>query len=94
MYRVLYRMYDWGERLMWSLAVLSVPFWLYLALCEASTTQMVAQQQKQDAIWHENHFFCEKHGMPAGTREYTQCMQDLMKIRAQEDRLIAFDAIF
>jgi hypothetical protein len=49
MYRVLYRMYDWGERLMWSLAVLSVPFWLYLALYEASTTQMVAQQQKQDA---------------------------------------------
>ena len=71
MYRVLYRMYDWGERLMWSLAVLSVPFWLYLALYEASTTQMVAQQQKQDAIWHENHFFCEKHGMPAGTRVYS-----------------------
>ena len=28
--------------------------------------------------------FCEKHGMPFGTREHTVCAEDLMDIRANE----------
>ncbi len=88
-YRVLLQAYEWGNSLMWALAILSVPFWLYVVLYAAPEAQIVAQQQRQDAIWRENRFFCERHGMPAGTREHAQCVEDLMKIRAQEERRIA-----
>jgi len=40
-------------------------------------------------IDRENLAFCGKHGMPAGTPEYTLCAQELMKIRANEDQRTA-----
>jgi hypothetical protein len=89
MYRVLTQAYEWGNCLMWALAVLSVPFWLYVAVYAVPEARMIAQQQAQDAIWRENRFFCARHGMPAGTREHAQCVEDLMKIRAQEEQRIA-----
>lgn len=89
--RVLFQAYEWGNSLMWALAMLSVPFWLYVVIYAAPEAQMIAQQQQQDAIWRENRFFCEKHGMPAGTREHTQCTKDLMEIRAREEQRIASD---
>ena len=88
-YRVLAQMYEWGNCLMWSLAVLSVPFWLYVAVYAAPKAQMIAQQQQQNAIWWDNRLFCEKHGKPAGTREHAQCVKDLTVIRVQEDRRTA-----
>jgi hypothetical protein len=96
MYRVLNQMYEWGDCLMWSLAILSVPFWLYVAVYAAPQAQIIAQQQKQDAIWRESRVFCEQYGMPAETRKHTQCVKDLMKIRDQENQRTAseLDSIF
>jgi hypothetical protein len=93
---LLTRMYEWGDCLMWSLAILSVPFWFYVAVYATPEAQTIAQQQQQDAIWRENRFFCERHGMAAGTREHIQCVRDLTEIRAQEDRrtAAAIDGIF
>jgi hypothetical protein len=87
--RVLIRMYELGDSLMWSLALFSVPFWLYVVVYAAPKAQMITQQQQQDTIWRANRSFCERHGMPAGTREHTQCTRDLTEIRAQESRRIA-----
>jgi hypothetical protein len=86
---LLTRTYEWGDCLMWSLAVLSVPFWFYVAVYTAPAAQRIAQQQQQDATWRENRFFCERRGMAAGTREHIQCVKDLTEIRAQEDRRAA-----
>ncbi|HZU87802.1 MAG TPA: hypothetical protein VE993_00960 [Stellaceae bacterium] len=88
-YLALTRMYEWGNRLMWALALLSVPFWLYVVVYTVPEAQTIAQQQQQDALWRENHFFCAKHGMPSGTREHAQCVEDLTKIRGREAQRVA-----
>ena len=69
-------MYDWGNRVAWVAAALSVPFFLYVAVYMAPAEQRVAQKQEGDAIERENIAFCEKHGMPVGTREYGLCAED------------------
>ena len=86
MYRMLTQMYELGDSLMWSLALLSVPFWLYVAIYVAPEARMIAQQQQQDAIWRESRLFCERHSMPVGTRGHAQCIKDLTAIRAREER--------
>lgn len=89
------RLYDLGDSLMWALALLSVPFWLYVVVCVAPTARMIARQQHQNAIWHADHFFCQNHGMLAGTRAYAQCVRDLAEFRAREDQRILFaDSLF
>ena len=90
--QILIWLYNVGDSVMWALAILSVPFWLYVAIYAAPKAQIIAQQQEQDAIWRENRAFCENHGMPTGTREHTQCTKDLMEIRTKEERRITSDA--
>jgi hypothetical protein len=82
-------MYDWGNRVAWLSAALSVPFFLYVAVYMAPAEQRTAQQQERDAIERENITFCEKHGMPVGTSEYALCAEDLMDIRAKQDQRTA-----
>jgi hypothetical protein len=60
-------MYDWGNRVLWVAAALSVPFFLYVAVYVAPAEQRIAQQQERDAIERENIALCEKHGMLVGT---------------------------
>jgi hypothetical protein len=72
-------------------AALSVPFFLYIAVYTAPAAQLILQKQERDAIERENLAFCEKHGMPSGTREYALCAEDLMDIRAKQDRRTAED---
>ena len=89
--RALTWMYDWGNRAAWVAAALSVPFFLYVAVYTAPAARLIAQQQEREAIQHENITFCEKHGMPQGTREHAMCTEDLMDIRAKQDRRTAED---
>jgi hypothetical protein len=84
-------MYDWGNRAAWVAAALSVPFLLYVAVYAGPAARLVAQQQEREAIERENITFCEKHGMPLGTRQHALCAQDLMEIRAIQNRRLAED---
>ena len=84
-------MYDWGNRAAWVAAALSVPFFLYIAVYTAPAAQLILQKQERDVIERENLAFCERHGMPSGTREYARCEEDLMNIRANQDRRTAED---
>jgi hypothetical protein len=79
-------MYDWGNRVAWVAAALSVPFFLYVAVYVAPAEQRIAQQQERDAIERENIAFCEKHGMLVGTREYGLCAEDLTNIRTKQSQ--------
>jgi hypothetical protein len=65
--------YDWGNRVAWVAAALSVPFFLYVAVYAAPAAKVISQQHEREAIERENIAFCEKHGMPVGTREYALC---------------------
>ena len=80
-----------GNRAAWVAAALSVPFFLYIAVYTAPAAQLILQKQERDAIERENLAFCEKHEMAFGTREYALCADDLMDIRAKQDRRTAED---
>jgi hypothetical protein len=82
-------MYDWGNRVAWVAAALSIPFFLYAAVYMAPAEQRIAQQQERDAIERENVVFCEKHGMLVGTREYAVCAEDLTDIRRKQSQRTA-----
>jgi hypothetical protein len=82
-------MYDWGNRVAWVAAALSIPFFLYAAVYMAPAEQRIAQQQERDAIEPENVVFCEKHGMLVGTREYALCAEDLTDIRRKQSQRTA-----
>jgi hypothetical protein len=57
--------------------------------------RLIAKQQDRDTIEHENRAFCEKHGMPLGTRGHKARAEDLMNIRANErQRTLADSGIF
>ena len=57
--------------------------------------RLAAQEQERDTVEQESHAFCEKQGMPFGTREHTVCIEDLMDIRANErQRTLADLGIF
>jgi hypothetical protein len=84
-------LYDWGNRVAWVAAALSVPFYLYVAFYTVPAAQRFAQQQQQEAIERENIAFCAEHGKPVGTRVYALCAEDLMDIRAKQDQRTAED---
>jgi hypothetical protein len=75
--------YDWGNRAAWAAAGVSALLFFYAVVCAFPNARLIAMQQ-QDALERENRTFCEKHGMPFGTREHTLCAEGLMDIRANE----------
>jgi hypothetical protein len=81
---VLSWMYDCCNQAAWAAAAASVLLFLYAVVYAFPNARHTALQQERDAIEQENRTFCEKHGMPFGTREHTVCAEDLMDIRANE----------
>jgi len=87
--RVLARAYDWGLRAAWCVAALSVPFWLYVAVFVAPDARQAAQQRKDALMWRESAAFCTKYGLAETSARHAACAQDLMNIRAKDERWIA-----
>ena len=86
---IFHRMYDWGNRAMWVLALLSIPFFLYASFFMVPASQAISQEQRRADIEVENVSFCAKFGMPAETDQHILCAKDLMDIRAKEDQRTA-----
>lgn len=76
--------YDCGNQITWAAVAVSVLLFFYAVAYAFPHARLAAKQQEQEAIERESHAFCEKHGMPFGTREHTACVEDLMDIRANE----------
>jgi hypothetical protein len=76
--------YDWSHRSTWLAAALTALLFFYAVIYAFPNVRLTAPQQERDAVEQENRAFCEKHGMPFGTREHTVCAEDLMDIRANE----------
>ena len=57
---------------------------LYGVIYAFPNARHAALQQEREVVEQENRAFCEKHGMPFGTREHTVCAEDLMDIRTNE----------
>ena len=61
-----------------------VAYGLYAAFISAPALRAAAKEQLDRAIAEENHIFCEKFGMRAGTSEFTACSQYLAIIRQKQ----------
>jgi hypothetical protein len=81
------RIYDWGNRAAWAFVAVIVPLSLYVAIYTAPAERAIAERQSRHEIDRKNRTFCEKYGMAVGTRDHILCNEDLMKIRAQQDKL-------
>ena len=87
--------YDWGNRAAWAAVAASVVLFLYAVVYAFPDARLAALQQVREVVDQENRAFCEKHGMPFGTREHTLCAVGLTDIRANErQRTLADSGIF
>lgn len=82
------RIYDWGNRVAWCAAVLSVPVYLFV-LIHAGPQSRTAGDRDEAAATREIVAFCEKFGMPAGMNRHAQCVKDLTDIGARQRQQIA-----
>jgi len=76
--------HDRGNQVAWAGAAVGGLLFIYAAFYAFPNARLIALQQQRDAIELENRNFCEKYGMPFGTRAHTSCAEDLMDIRANE----------
>jgi hypothetical protein len=76
--------YEWGNRAAWIAAAVTAILFYYAVIYAFPNARLAALQPARDVAEEENRAFCEKHGMPFGTREHTLCAEDLMDIRANE----------
>jgi hypothetical protein len=76
--------YEWGNRAAWIAATVTAILFFYAVICAFPNARLAALQHARDVAEQENRAFCEKHGMPFGTREHTLCAEDLVDIRANE----------
>ena len=81
---ILSRIHACGNQIVWAGAAVSAILFLYAVVYAFPNARHAALQQEREVVEQENHTFCEKHGMPFGTREHTVCAEDLMDIRANE----------
>jgi hypothetical protein len=77
--------------------------WAGLAICLAmvlnslpklSQARAVAERQQAQELIAENHFYCTKWGLVAGTHAHTLCTMDVQEIRAKHEMRLAEDMAF
>jgi hypothetical protein len=86
--------YELGNRA-WSITVaVTVVLFFYAIIYAFPNTRLAALQQARDVAEQENQAFCEKHGMPFGTREHTVCAEDLMDIRLMSANALSMSSEF
>lgn len=59
---------------------------LHVLLVSGPAARAFAEQQMTEEIDAESRAFCEKLGVPAGTREHGLCHEALIEIRALHDK--------
>ena len=78
----------WGNDALWVLAAVSALLFLYSTVYASPNARLIAAQHRQDGAVQESRAFCEKQGIPFGTRTHALCAADLVDIRANEHRRI------
>ena len=81
---VLARVDECGNQLAWAGAAIGTLLLFYTVVYAFPNARRAALEQARAVVEQENRAFCEKHGMPFGTREHTVCAEDLMDITANE----------
>ena len=63
------RFHDCGNQVAWAAAAMSALLFVYGIIYAFPNARRAALQQEREVVEQENRAFCEKHGMPFGTRE-------------------------
>jgi hypothetical protein len=74
--------YEWGNQVAWIAAAVTAVLFFYAIIYAFPNARLAALQQARDVAEQENRAFCEKHGMPFGTREHTLCQWLRLRSRA------------
>jgi hypothetical protein len=80
---VIRRIYDEVHAGLWALLVAGVLYFLMTVLPQLPARQAQAQRLRDQQYATENRYYCEKWGIPAGTRRHLQCTLDLQQLRAK-----------
>ena len=70
---VLARVNECGNQLAWAAAVIGALLFFYAVVYAFPNARRAAREQERAVVEQEDGAFCEKHGMPFGTREHTVC---------------------
>ena len=73
---------------LWVCAILLAILAVYILSPAGVRDMAVAHQKMLDELADESRAFCEKFGMPAGTKQHTRCLIELDAIRANEDQRV------
>lgn len=71
---------------LWVCAITSIVLAFYILSPFGSRDRETAREQVLEDISIESQVFCEKFGMPVGTKQHRQCVLELQKIRENEDQ--------
>jgi hypothetical protein len=91
--RVAPRVYNIVHAALWA----GLAVWLAIllnSLPRMSEARAVAERERAQELIAENHFYCTKWGLAAGTHEHTLCTMDLQEIRAKHEQRLADDMAF
>lgn len=64
------------------------------SLPKMSQARVIADRQRALELIAENHFYCTKWGLAAGTHEHTLCTMDVQEMRAKHEKRLADDITF
>jgi hypothetical protein len=87
------RLYGLVHTVLWA----GLAVWLAIllnSLPKMSEARAVAERQRAQDLIAENHFYCTKWGLVAGTHEHTLCTMDVQEIRAKHEKRLADDMAF
>jgi hypothetical protein len=87
------RLYGLVHTVLWA----GLAFWLAIllnSLPRMSEARAVAERQRAQELIADNHFYCSKWGLVAGTHEHTLCTMDVQEIRAKHEKRLADDMAF
>jgi hypothetical protein len=88
------RIYNEVHAALWALLIVFVLYFLATVLPQLPARRAEAERLREQAEAAENIRYCERWGMPAGTRRNSQCTFDLRLLRTKIERDLTEELTF
>lgn len=86
--------YDNMHAALWTALCMFILYFVFVTAPALTAAHARLKRQRLREIGEESRSYCEKWGMPAGTRRHLQCTLDLQVIRARVEQRLAEDSWF
>ena len=88
------RIYDEIHAALWAVLVVGLLYFVTMVLPQLPARQAESERLHDEALAAENVRYCERWGMPAGTRRNMRCTFDLRQLRAKIEQETADQLTF